>query len=406
MRLLYFVYFAGNGIFFTYINVYYRDLGLSGTQIGVINTLCPLAGILGLTTFGVLNDRFGRTRFFLMIAIAGGTCTALAIRAAPGFAWIVPIASLVTFLVNPIVPLLDTTTITLLGDRRQHYGRYRLWGSVGFMATAAVIGTLLERYGTSSMFVFYGLVMGVLLVSAAGLPTRNIHLGGFTVRGLERMLSQPAWLIFAVSIFCLGLSFSGIASFLSVSLRVMGASDRLIGLAWMTAAVPEIPVMLLGPFLLRRVGVQRLLLVAFGLYALRNILYAVMPTPVWVIPAHLVLGAAYGLYWISAVNYVAELAPPGLRTTSQSLVTATTSLANVIGALFSGWLFDRLGPSGMFSTLALFSVLALMMLLIGRRAAGQPVAATAATSSETARCTGNRGRRPAKTPDVAFTPKG
>lgn len=56
MKFLYFVFFAGNGVFFTFINVYYVGLGLSGMQIGIINTLSPLAGIIGMTLWGLLND--------------------------------------------------------------------------------------------------------------------------------------------------------------------------------------------------------------------------------------------------------------------------------------------------------------------------------------------------------------
>ncbi len=382
MRLLYLVYFAGNGIYFTYINVYYQSLGLSGTQIGLIGTLAPLAGIIGLTSFGMLNDRTGSTRLLLMLAIAGSAVNALLLSAAPSFIWIVPVACLFAALVNPIIPLLDTTTLSLLGNESARYGSHRVWGTFGFIVTTATVGAVIESYGIRSMFYVYIAVLLLLLGMALRLPQTTVRVGAFNLRGVGRMLRQPAWRVFIISVFFLGLAFSGMFTFLSVTMRVMGASASLIGVAWMMAAVSEIPIMFFGAVLLRRLGARRLVAVAFALYVVRLILYAVMPAPWWVIIINGLFGAAYGLYWIGAVSYVNSLAPEGLRTTSQSLLTSTTSLATVVGSVLSGWLFDRLGSSGLYCVLAAFSALALLTFIAGltmNRAAPSSAGSGAAT---------------------------
>lgn len=377
MRVLYLVYFAANGIFFTYVNVYYQSLGLSGTQIGLIGTLGPLAGILGLTSFGMLNDRTGRTRLLLMLAIAGSAASALLLATAPTFVWIVPVACLLAALVNPIVPLLDTTTLCLLGRDSARYGSHRVWGSLGFILSTATVGALLERWGMRSMFYLYVAVLIVLLVTATRLPRTAVRVGPFSLRGVGRMLRQPAWLVFLLSVFFLGLAFSGMFTFLSVTMRTMGASPSLIGIAWMMSAVSEMPVMVLGAALLRRLGASRLLALAFVFYAVRLVAYAVMPSPVWVIAINTFFGSAYGLYWISAVSYVNNLAPEGLRTTSQSLLTSTTSLSTVVGALLSGSLFDRIGGSGLYWVLAGVALLALLIFIAGRQLTRSPAASAA-----------------------------
>lgn len=367
MRILYLVYFAGNGIFFTYVNVYYQSLGLSGTQIGLIGTLGPLAGILGLTAFGMLNDRTGRTRMLLTLAIAGSAASALLLYAAPGFLWIVPIACLLAALVNPIVPLVDTTTLSLLGRNSASYGSHRVWGTFGFIATTATVGALLEQFGIGAMFPLYVAVLAILLLCATRLPQAKVRLGAFSLRGVGRMLRQPAWIVFLASIFFLGLTFSGMFTFLSVTMSAMGASASLIGIGWMMAAVSEIPTMLFGASLLRRIGPKRLVAIAFLAYAVRCAAFAVMSGPEWVIVINGVFGAAYGLYWIGSVSYVNSLAPEGLRTTSQSLLTSTTSLATVVGSVFSGWLFDRIGSAGLFWVLASFSAAAFVVFVAGLR---------------------------------------
>jgi MFS transporter, PPP family, 3-phenylpropionic acid transporter len=366
MRIMYFIFFAGNGIFFTFINVYYVELGLTGMQIGIINTLSPLAGVIGMTLWGLLNDRSGKTRHLLIAAIAGSAVSALMLGQAHTFLTVLPLAVIYAFFANPIIPLIDSTTLSLLGQHPEDYGRQRLFGSVGFIVSTMSIGVILQRNGVQWMFPLFALVWCALLAGATRLPVAQIRLGGFSLRGLNRMVRQPSWVVFTASVFMLGLAFSGLFNFLSVTLRMEGASESLIGLSWTMAAVSEIPIMFFGPALLARVGAPRLLAISYLFYAVRAVMYAVMPNPMWAVPINALFGAAYGLYWISAVGYTSQIAPPGLRTTTQSLLTSTTSLATMIGAFFSGWLFDAVGPDGLFFALAGCCLSAFVILAGGR----------------------------------------
>src|SRR5512145_552040 len=71
--LLFFFQFAGVGVYFTFLNVYYREAGLSGTQIGLINMTTALVTMGGAVVWGALSDRTGKPR----LLIAGGAGGAL-----------------------------------------------------------------------------------------------------------------------------------------------------------------------------------------------------------------------------------------------------------------------------------------------------------------------------------------
>jgi MFS family permease len=115
--------------------------------------------------------------------------------------------------------------------------------------------------------------------------------------------------------------------------------------------------------------------VALFAFAMRMLLYGLMPAPEWAAGISVVAGTAFGLYSIAVVNYANELAPANLKATSQGLVVALTSLSGIAGAPFSGWLFDRVGPSNMFLILAGCCFLALLFFGIGRLLMNrQPVA--------------------------------
>jgi PPP family 3-phenylpropionic acid transporter len=95
-------------------------------------------------------------------------------------------------------------------------------------------------------------------------------------------------------------------------------------------------------------------------------LYSVMPSPGWAPVINLLQCVTFAIFWIGAVNYVSELAPENLKTTAQGLLFSTMNLASLAGGLGSGWLFDALGPAGLFRILSVFCILALLLFMFGR----------------------------------------
>jgi len=366
LKLLYFLLFAAIGAFSPFVNVYYGSIGLSGTQIGLVNTLGPLAGMLSAALCGMLNDRFGKTRLLMGIGILGAIAAALALSTVRAFALIVLIACVYGLFASTVMPLIDGTTMSLLGDDRQSYGALRGWGTLGFIVTTATVGFILDRTGLRAVFFVYALIMGLLLVASIGLPERPIHLRGSLRAGLGRMLRRPVWLFFMASVFGLGMASGGMSSFLSVMLKAMGGSDSLIGVSWTVAALSELPFMLFSARLLRRSGSSRLLAIGYFFYTLRMLAYSALPSAGWVLAASLLQGPSFGLYWISAVTYASELAPDDLRSTSQGLLAAATSLSGLSGAAVGGVLYDWIGPTGMFRVLAGCCVAALLLYGLGQ----------------------------------------
>jgi MFS transporter, PPP family, 3-phenylpropionic acid transporter len=366
MRLLYFLYYGAIGAYWTFLNVYYRNIGLSGTQIGLVNTLAPLVGIFSSTLWGLLNDRLGNPRRLLLIAAPGVIGAALLLSTAKTYGWIMLFAGLLALFTNAIPALMDNTTLRLLGERRGQYGQYRVAGSVGFIITSFVSGYVYVVTGLHWIFYAYAVIMGLYTLAAGWLPREPVRLSGSLLGGLNKMVRQPAWLLFAFSACLLWISNNGSMNFIGIVVQGMGGSDQLIGLAWMTSALAEIPIMLTGDQLLQRVGHTRLLIIAFTTFALRSALLAVMPRPEWAPIISLLGGISYALFWVSAVSYSHESAPEHLKSTAQGLLFSIMNVANMGGSLSSGWLYDHAGPRGMFWAMTAFAASGLVLFIVGR----------------------------------------
>lgn len=368
LRVLYFLIFAGIGVFWTFINVWYRARGLSGTQIGLINMAGPLVGIASMLVWGVLNDRYGRTRLLVMVSTAGTVAVAMFIARAPTFPWLLLGGCCFSLFASALIPILDSTTLDVLGQHKDRYGQIRVWGSVGYILTSASVGFVLERVGMHWMFPIYALVYLAFFLAASRLPAAAVQLGGLSLRGLNVMVRQAAWLVFAASVLLLGLGFSGVNNFVSITIKAMGGGESLVGLAWTVAALSELPVFIFSDRLLRRAGARGLVAAGLAMYVVRFVLYSIMATPAWALGIHAICGAGFGLYWIGAIAYTTELAPARLRTTSQSVLMSLMNLASVAGSLFTGLLFDQAGPRGLFQALALTSLLACVLFAGGQLA--------------------------------------
>lgn len=366
MRVLYFLFFAAVGAYFPFMNVYLREIGLTGTQIGTINTLSPLVGIFSATLWGMLNDRLGDPRLVLMIVTPGAVVAALLLSTTQSFWLLVLYAGILAVFTSAMIPLMDNTTLRLLGNRRSDYGMYRVAGSVGFILVSFGAGYLFQRTGLHYLFYAYALIMGLFALAASRLPVERIRLAGSLLAGVGQMVRQPAWMIFAVSAMLLWISNNGTMNFIGITVKGMGGSDSLVGTVSMMAAVAEIPIMLIGARLLERVGHTRLLISAFVVFTARAALLALMPAPEWAAWISVLGGAAFASFWLSAVAYANESAPEHLKSTAQGLLFSLLNIANMGGAITSGWLYDQVGGQQLFWGMAAFSAAGLLVFTVGR----------------------------------------
>jgi PPP family 3-phenylpropionic acid transporter len=366
-RLVYFLYYTGFGIYLPFINIYYSQIGLSGLEIGLINTLSPLVGMLSAPLWGILNDRFGKTRVLLAIAVIGSILAGWGIAAAGTFLVLVPIAALFSLFYSTIQPMLDSNTLLLLGDQRERYGSIRLWGSAGYVLLTLAGGYFLERLGLHFLFPIFTMCMTALLISLMWFPTRRVVIGS-TPRLFETLwslLRQPRWMVFIISVMLLWISANGMHTFLGVYLADLGASQGLIGLTMAIGGAAEIPSMYFGSKLLKHLAPKKMIAIGMFAYMLRMLCYAVMPDPAWAPYINLLNSVTFGFFWIGSVAYVNDLAPDEIKATSQGLLLAVLNLAALISTTFAGWLYDTAGPSNLFFILGASSLTAFLIFSFG-----------------------------------------
>ncbi len=133
MRAAYFFQYAGIGAYSPYLTLYYRNLGLSGPDIGILAAIQPLATAVLAPLWGLVADRWGVHRMVLRIGVIGSAAVALLLLGASSFWQFLPLIAMLAFFVSPSSSLLDSYGVTISERRGIGFGAIRIWGSIGYI---------------------------------------------------------------------------------------------------------------------------------------------------------------------------------------------------------------------------------------------------------------------------------
>jgi MFS family permease len=153
---------------------------------------------------------------------------------------------------------------------------------------------------------------------------------------------------FLVGALAVWAALAAVNGFYSIQIVALGGDTSLVGLAWVAGALVEIPVMWSFPRLSARFGTGRLLVAGSLIFAVRNILAAFATNGAALVAISPLEGAAFGLFFVGGVGFVAARAPAGLAGTAQGIFSATTGLATILGTGAAGVIATAVTIPGLF----------------------------------------------------------
>lgn len=128
-RAFYFLQFFSFGSLFPLLSVYLKDeVGLSGTEIGMIMSISPIVMIFTQPIWGMLSDYTRKPVQVLMISLLGTALFGLMYSLAHSYVSLLVIAALLAVMQSGIVPLSDSITLHYVQKANERYGSIRLWG--------------------------------------------------------------------------------------------------------------------------------------------------------------------------------------------------------------------------------------------------------------------------------------
>ncbi len=367
-KAYYFLYYSAAAALIPYLVIYYDRIGLSEREIGLLTGIAPLVTLVSAPLWGGYADKSGRHKSVLNFAILSAAVMAAALSTITRFAILIPVVILFAIFLSPVIPLVDNTVMSMLGDARRRYGRLRLWGAVGWGITAPFVGWLIDRSGIRWSFIAYVLllVIGVIVVNKLPIQSGGVSVGFW--RDLRTFSSDRRWLTFLALVFMGGISLAAVSSFLFLHMDDLGAEKTIMGLALTSATISEIPILFFGDRLLNRFGSAGLLKIAMFFIGLRLIGYTLTSVPIFFLWIQLLHGLTFAAVWIAGVSYAAEIAPDGLGATAQGLFSGTIlGLSAAVGSMLGGVLYQAFGALSMFRLMGMSTLMVLAFYLLFER---------------------------------------
>lgn len=375
--LCYFLLFANFAIISPYLQVFLHLQRFSTEFIGLLLGLFELAGVAGPLILGNIADRRGWYRPLLAASVVLSLLLFVLLRITVVPAIVIILISLFGALYKPIVPLSDAITTRNLKDPAAEYGRVRVFGSLGFvLISLAIQVTGFLASPSANAIVIAHLVTGAaFLCSLILLPSRRTESGRTTERvrpAGEGSIDPRFWvgiLVIFTARFAITAHYSFFSLFLSERMGLQGISGM-----WAIGSFAEIPVILFGGAIIRKIGMEGLFALALLAVSVRLFCYSLIPPLPVLMAVQLLHALTFGGLHMASVNLVNRFTSPSRRAMGMAIYVAVgMGVAAFLASALGGVILAHSGFAVLFRVYAIIPLAGLALLPVMRRG-GKPAA--------------------------------
>lgn len=351
LSAFYFVYFTITGAFVPYWSLYLQHFGYAPVAIGVLVAVPMATKIVAPFLWGWLADRSGRRMQVIRLGALLAALSFTGVFLGHGAWWLALVVGAFSFFWNAALPQFEAATLGHLGLADHHYGRIRLWGSIGFVVSVVLLGQAFGHVSVTWLVPVMAALLAALWLTSLSVPAPPAVDHRDTVdHRMGAVLRRPAVLALFATCLLIQASHGPYYAFFTLYLREHGYSSALTGQLWALGVLAEIVVFLFMPRLLPRFGARRLLIFALFATAVRWLLIAALVDS---LPA-LVFGqtlhaASYGIYHAAAIHLIYRYFPGRLQGRGQALYSSVGfGVGGALGALASGYVWSGVSPAASF----------------------------------------------------------
>ena len=328
----YFFYFALVGIYVIFMPKVLLDLGYSPLEVGIIYAAAPFMRFLLPFAFRHFLSLTPKVYQLSLLFTFVGT---LLFLATINDFWVYLVANLLLGAAMGIsLPYVETIALASLSKR--HYGKVRLWGSLGFMGIALWLGKVLsspyEALYYLNAVAFLTLLFGAMLTKYDTISHSSPE--------EDASFSLSKYWAFWISIFLMQVGFGGFYNFFTIYETAHGISLEMVSWMWSFGVICEIFMYYFqGPLLQR--NLLNILQFATLVTALRWMILYLYPESVLLTFASQSLHAiSFALYHTAAITYVFSLYSQK-KLAQQFILGIAFGLGGSVGAVLSGQIYGE-----------------------------------------------------------------
>ena len=379
--------YVGAGVTVPYAPVWFRSVGLSAPQIGVILAAPMIGRALAGPLTAIWADGFRLRRTALAwISLITAAAYVLLLLVHGFWPWALCWFAAATG-ISALAPLADVQTLIESRRRGFQYTLSRGMGSAAYILANVVGGAVMASAAPVAAILWSAATAGACALGALALlpPTPVREAGREPVsppasagrwRGSLALLRRRPLMTCLVSLSLIQGSHAFYYGFSALAWTAHGVPTRMVGLLWGGAVAAEVVFFWWGEGLRRRLGPSRLVLIGAAGAVLRWTALALSP-PLWLlVPLQLLHALTFSATYLGGLELVERLSPPQEASAAQTLSASLSfGLAMGLATIASGGLYARFESYG-------YGAMALMALAGAAAALALPRAGSAPRHAE------------------------
>lgn len=458
-KIFYFFFWGAVGSFLPLLGVYFKQLGMSPSQSGTLVGCRPMVEFVSAPMLGSLADKLERRKTLLLFSLISWisfTFSLAFIKPAPvsckkyflltknvseiskhatlelrdflgprtatktsppepkaknslvfsqsGVHQVFLVLLFLTvvgeFFSAPAITLADSSTLQLLGDEKDKYGRQRLWGSFGWGSAMFVLGFVIDKIkgyevcgeivsnNYTPAFYFFVVLMSCALLVATRFSfiSKEQQLKSKAGGGLKllRVLVTVRYFSFLFVAFFMGCGYGLISTFLYWHLEDLGGPATLFGIASLLDHISEIICYFQVEYIIQKIGHVPVLYLGLTGNIIRFVFISLLSNPWHVLPLEILQGITHAAVWASCTSYIGKIAPPEYATSAQGVLQGLYhGLGRGCGAILGGILIHSYNTETVFRSYGIACCVVLVIYFIINYTLGINTTKSAQTKSKT-----------------------
>ncbi len=363
----YFIYYFFVGAFVPYWGLYLQSEQFSAADIGILMSLFQISRIFAPNFWGWLADHTGKRVAWIRLTAFLGLCGFVAVFWAHSFFWLFFVMASLSLFTSSTLPLSESLTLAHLATTNGHYSRIRMWGSLGFIVAAVILGFLIDAYGIKSLLWFLLGVQILLFSLTFKLPEAIIAPHAHDTFSIWQIIKQPAVIALLIGCSLMVTAHGVLYNFYSIYLAEHGYSKGMIGLLWSVGVIFEIVIFMMMPKLMQRFSLKSILLTSLVLAVIRfSMIGVAVDNLVLLIIAQSLHAATFGSFNAASVEVITQFFNGRHQAKGQAIYNSVAyGVGGTIGGLAGGYALQFLGGENTFLLAAMFPLAGFIVIALG-----------------------------------------
>ncbi|GAA0463812.1 MFS transporter [Alkalibacillus silvisoli] len=364
LKTFLFAFFATNTIILSYIPIYLADLGLSGTEIGWVLAIGPLAALISEPFWGYMSDKYKTVKRILVFLLMALLLVSIVFFNVYSLSFLLTFAFLLYFFSAPIGAFGDSLAQRRADQLSISFGTIRTWGSIGFAVSSLIVGQYATIVGIEYIIWPYLLFGSLALLVTFKLIDAEPAKESVSLKSVKKLFQNGPLMLFLFFIMFITISHRTSDSFIGIYIIELGGTESLVGISWFVGVISEAIIFATAFYWFKKYHTLIFIIFAGALYTVRWFLYGVIHDPWIVIGLQFMHGLTFAVLYLAAFDYITRLIPKVVQSTGHLMFhTVFFGISGIIGSLMGGTIIDHYSVNALYTVLGVFALIGTMLIL-------------------------------------------